>query len=134
MVGTSVQLFFVISSLLFCLSYGWMNAMDKPLSYKCPDGMAISEINSKHDNFFEDRVFDISCRFTGKTPTGCQWTGKINKFLSKVIIFYCQTYCLINDNEITAYKLTYFIICIPPPICYFNDQSKVCTKFLSENR
>lgn len=68
--------------------HGWMNAMDKELNFKCPAGSTIYEINSKHDNFFEDRVFEILCRPTGKSSTGCQWTGEfIDSMLSKVMIY-----------------------------------------------
>ena len=72
---------YYISTVLVVSVYGWMNAMDQPLSFMCPLDTAIYEINSKHDNYFEDRVFEILCRTTGKTPTGCHWTGELCHFI-----------------------------------------------------
>lgn len=72
----------------------WMNAMDKQLNYRCPDGSIIYEINSKHDNFYEDRVFEILCRRPVGGTRNCQWTNgktltktKIRSFIFKLLGF-----------------------------------------------
>ncbi|XP_071160609.1 hemagglutinin/amebocyte aggregation factor-like isoform X1 [Mytilus edulis] len=78
--------------------HGWMNAMDKELNFKCPAGCAVYEINSKHDNFFEDRVFEILCRPTGKSSSGCQWTDYVNSF-EQSFEFQCPNQSVMSGME-----------------------------------
>ena len=58
--------------------WNWVNEYDKPFEFLCPNGAAVSQIHSVHDNHREDRIFAISCRLTSRSHTLCHWSGMLN--------------------------------------------------------
>merc|ERR1712187_474848 len=39
----------------------WLNGWDAVFNYRCPNGGAVSGLESKHDNGKEDRLFQVRC-------------------------------------------------------------------------
>ncbi|XP_063785030.1 hemagglutinin/amebocyte aggregation factor-like isoform X2 [Pseudophryne corroboree] len=48
--------------------------------FQCQRHQSISLIISNHDNTYEDRVWDFSCKNTFNNPATCAWTNYVNCF------------------------------------------------------
>ncbi|XP_050397171.1 millepora cytotoxin-1 [Patella vulgata] len=57
-----------------------VNTYDHVMNFKCPSGGAITGIRSIHNNYYEDRVFDIKCCDVIKPPASCLWTKFENSY------------------------------------------------------
>ncbi|XP_074649188.1 uncharacterized protein LOC141904498 [Tubulanus polymorphus] len=78
----------VISLLGIChISVAWKNDWDQPLNFECPNYQHIQWFKSRHDNYYEDRQFDMSCR-SGYVGIDCSWTGYLNDW-DGVLSFVC---------------------------------------------
>ncbi|KAK3096509.1 hypothetical protein FSP39_000866 [Pinctada imbricata] len=76
-------------SVIFACSSAWINDWDKPFSFECPEHSFISQIYSVHDNWFEDRRFEIGCRNYTTKLEKCRWSEAANKF-NQPLIFQCS--------------------------------------------
>lgn len=48
---------------------------DAPWHRECPQGHSISRLESWHNNFYEDRIWTITCLANGKIGTKERWSG-----------------------------------------------------------
>ncbi|KAM4676748.1 hemagglutinin/amebocyte aggregation factor-like isoform 1-T1 [Discoglossus pictus] len=56
----------------------WVNSFDEELHYVCPVSESINSIISQHNNWYEDRVWDFTCKPTFSKRPSCYWTNYIN--------------------------------------------------------
>merc|ERR1711988_651690 len=60
---------------------GWLNNMDRPMSYSCPGNQVIVGLISYHNNHTEDRRWRIKCaQFGGVGVRKGGWTGYLNNW------------------------------------------------------
>ena len=82
----------------FFLSYVhsaiWDNSYDHALHRVCPANSAISSIESRHNNHYEDRVWDLRCKNVGSRESNCQWS--CNYY---IIYLVTRNYAKIQSNK-----------------------------------
>jgi len=73
---------FILYFMLFTATVecgGWQNQYDNKLNFRCPKGGHITQIESRHDNHREDRIWKYEC---GEglviNALRCSWTGFVN--------------------------------------------------------
>jgi len=96
-----------VLSLAICtnIGYGWDTNWDDPFQFSCPRGESFSQVESEHNNSYEDRRWKFGCRHS-TIVRSCRWSGK---------------YCIKGGRGI----LLYFIyMCV---LCYQWDFNKYCT-------
>ncbi|KAK0046062.1 dermatopontin [Biomphalaria pfeifferi] len=67
---------------------GYINAFDQPFAFNCPAKKIISYISSVHDNYYEDRRWEIHCRTSGST-SGCVNSGDYVNNFDNPVFFLC---------------------------------------------
>ncbi|KAK6194603.1 hypothetical protein SNE40_000209 [Patella caerulea] len=61
-----------------------VNQYDKVMNFKCPKGGAITGLRSVHNNYYEDRIYDVKCCDVIKQPKSCSLTGYVNTYDGKM--------------------------------------------------
>ncbi len=58
------------------------NKWDGHHKIECPTGEGLYKVESRHDNYYEDRIFDYDCRAVGSSSDvyTCEWTDYVNKY------------------------------------------------------
>ena len=98
-----------VLSLAICtnIGYGWDTNWDDPFQFTCPTGESLSQVESKHDNFYEDRRWKFGCRYSiANSVPSCRWSGK---------------YCIKGDGVYYYTPYTY-VLCVNSGIL-----NKYCT-------
>lgn len=70
---------------------GYINEMDGPFNYQCPEGLYIAGITSEHHNHSEDRYFSFLCatyRPSSEEMPG-RWSNYVNR-VDEYFKFECQ--------------------------------------------
>ncbi|XP_046340157.1 hemagglutinin/amebocyte aggregation factor-like [Haliotis rufescens] len=78
---------------LVCHVTAWVNQFDQAFNFTCPPETSLSHVVSSHDNHFEDRVWDFSCRappYTSTNMSNCEWTDYENDF-DQPLTFQCAS-------------------------------------------
>merc|ERR1711892_61225 len=80
---------FMMSMAASCMGQiEWGNDYDGQLYFECPEGSAISHIQSIHDNSHEDRIWGFECAVVENLFDSCAWTGYVNNF-DETFVYEC---------------------------------------------
>ncbi|KAK6195072.1 hypothetical protein SNE40_000577 [Patella caerulea] len=66
-----------------CTWHNKVNSYDQTMNFKCPGNGAICGFRATHNNYYEDRIYDVKCCTMSQLyPTGlsCDWSGKVNSY------------------------------------------------------
>ncbi|XP_069808354.1 hemagglutinin/amebocyte aggregation factor-like [Dendropsophus ebraccatus] len=58
----------------------WANNYDHPFTAQCENHQSFSIITSAHHNYYEDRLWDFTCKDTFSSAASCFWSGHVNDF------------------------------------------------------
>ncbi|XP_075458764.1 hemagglutinin/amebocyte aggregation factor-like [Ascaphus truei] len=58
----------------------WVSDFDKDFQFICPKQQSINSVISTHNNYYEDRLWDFTCKPTFSQLGSCYWSNYVNCF------------------------------------------------------
>ncbi|KAM4748685.1 hemagglutinin/amebocyte aggregation factor-like [Rhinophrynus dorsalis] len=76
----------------------WANEFDKDFHFACPKQQTLNSIISTHNDKYEDRLWDFTCKATFSQKGQCYWTNYVNWF-DEEFYFTCPFGSVISGME-----------------------------------
>lgn len=74
----------------------WANGFDDRFTFTCPRNQGMIRVRSKHNSWYEDRLFDFDCERNSAITTSCTWSTYKNSMREKL------DYTVPDGNVITG--------------------------------
>ncbi|XP_069823535.1 E3 ubiquitin/ISG15 ligase TRIM25-like [Dendropsophus ebraccatus] len=68
----------------------WVNGYTQDFQFQCRSYRSIQSISSVHSNYYEDRMWELSCKNTFDEPASCTWSSFANS-LDRSLKFTCPS-------------------------------------------